>query len=76
MNHEQEQQLISLRSELEQAEKGFTRWLEESQRPRFSRRFASLNEQTARHKAARYGERILELKADIAKLEGEQSEAA
>ena len=57
-----------LQSELAEAEKGYNRWMQEATRPKFSRRFRSLNEQTARHKAARYGERILELKTKIAEL--------
>ncbi len=73
---ERQEQLASLRSELAEAEKGYKRWWDEATRPKFSRRFKSLNEQTARHKAARYGERILELKGKIAELGGAHTEAA
>lgn len=76
MNREQEQQVISLRSEIAHLEERFTYWWAEATKPRFSRRYRGLNEQTARHKAARLGDRILELKAQIKAIEGEQSEAA
>lgn len=76
ISRERLEQLESLRSELAEIEKRYAFWMNEAQRPRFSRRFSSLEEQKARHKAARLGERCIELRDQITALEGADSEAA